>query len=756
MKSLFSALLAGTLLSASYGTYAQSVAKLSPITKKYLHEIEQYAGRLQPGYVYNEDNAGNIFISALIKVSDAAQAQSGLNGIGAHVGTKAGAVWTVKLPVQQVSAFTALPGIKYIQLDEPVFPQLDVARKTTRVDSVHGGYDLPMPYSGKDVVVGVIDFGFDYNHPTFYDTTYTNYRIKKVWQMNGSAAPPSGYTYGKEIVGDAAIKAEGTDDPKQNHGTSVAGMAAGSGYGSTATSSLRFRGMAYESDMVMVCVRRDSIGGQWMQGGFSDFLDGVNYIFDYATSVSKPCVVNISWGSQSGSHDGTSLFNEGVDALMGPGKIVVMSAGNEGEEKIHLSKTFTTTDTVIQSFLTFNPSVYKRTWVDVWGEPGKTFCAKATLYTAGLTEGPTTGFHCIDDAVTDMFLIGSNGIDTCFVQFITSAAEDNGKPRITVNIFNKTTDTVLVAVKGTDGKIDMWDEYYYYGFPYKFQSAFANYGTMWASQGNVTSTVSDMGSSMSTLLVGAYASKVGFTDINGNNWNYSGYVLANRLVPFSSRGPMIDGRIKPDIAAPGLTIATSMSSYDTSRTPTGTNSSSVIAKYTDPGSGKDYYYCEFIGTSASAPAASGIVALLLQANPALTPASLKDALFETAIKDSYTGAIPAAGNNNWGHGKINAYGALKKILTDLGTYTYTGTRPDCVLYPNPGNGNFLLDYSAPASEQVSIAVYDLAGRMIYHHYQQAVQGTNRFRIPLGNAVPGMYIVKLRTGNGEAAIQAIVR
>jgi subtilisin family serine protease len=691
-----------------------------------------------------------------VRVADADQAETALDAISAHVGTKAGAIWTVKVPIDKVAAFAVTPGIKYIQLDEPVFPNLDVARKTTKVDSVHGGYDLPMVYSGKDVVVGVIDFGFDYNHPTFYDTTYTNYRIKKVWQLNGSAAPPAGYTFGKELVGDAAIKAEGTDDPKQNHGTSVAGMAAGSGYGSTATSSLRFRGMAYESDLVMVCVRRDSIGGQWMQGGFSDFLDGVHYIFDYATSVSKPCVVNISWGSQSGSHDGTSLFNEACDAMTGPGKIVVMSAGNEGEEKIHMSKTFTATDTVINSFLTFSPATYKRTWIDIWGQPSKTFCAKATLYTAGLTAGPTTGYKCIDDAVTDMFLIGSNGIDTCFVQFITSSAEDNGKPRITVNIFNKTTDTVLVSVNGNDGSIDMWDEYYYYGFPYKFQSAFFSYGTPWATTGNNISTVSDMGSAQSVLLVGAYASKVGFTDMNGNNWSYSGYVLANRLVPFSSRGPMIDGRIKPDITAPGLTIATSMSSYDTSHTPTGSASSGVIAKYTDVTTSKDYYYCEFTGTSASSPAAPGVVALLLQANPALTPASLKTVLFETAIKDASTGALPAAGNNNWGHGKINAYGALKKILTDLSTITYTGAKPDCIVYPNPSNGNFVIDYTAKTGEPVSVAVYNIAGAMVYSKFWQVSQGNNRMSISLPEVAKGMYVVKVKSPNGAADMRVVLR
>ncbi len=744
------------MLLASATVFAQSKPGLSPRTKKYLHEMATFHGKKQPGYIYNTGADGTLYISALVKVTDEAVAQSRLDAIHAHIGTKAGSVWTVKVPVDKIVPFTETSGLSYVQLDEPLMPHLDVARRKTKVDSVHGGYDLPMPYSGKDVVVGIIDFGFDYNHPTFYDTLYTGYRIKKVWQMNGSAAPPSGYIYGKELVGDAAIKAEGTDDSKQNHGTCVGGMAAGSGYGGPSTAPSRFRGMAYAADLVMVCVRRDSIGDQWMEGSFSDFLDGVSYIFNYATSVGKPCVVNISWGSQSGSHDGTSLFAQACDAMTGPGKIVVMSAGNEGQENIHLSKTFTTTDTVINSFITYSPAHYRRTWVDIWGEATKTFCAKATLYTGGANiAGNSTGYKCIDNAITDMYLLGANGIDTCYVQFITSSAEPNGKPRITVNINNKTTDTVLISVNGNDGMVHMWDEYYYYGFPQRYQSQFSSCGKSWAVNGNTQSTVSDMGSANSVLLVGAYASKVSYIDINGNSLGYGTYVMVDRLAPFSSRGPMVDGRVKPDLTAPGITIATAQSSYDTSYTETGTNSTGTVYKYTDPGTSKNYYYSEFTGTSASSPAAAGIVALLLQADPSLTPASLKTALFTTTIKDSYTGALSSP-NNSWGYGKINAYGALKKVLAGVGTYLYTGIQPDCVVFPNPSEGRFMVDYTAPAGETVTLAVYDMAGRMVHNQLWQVAVGTNRTNINLANATPGMYVVKLRTKTGTADMKVVVK
>lgn len=262
--------------------------KLSPLTRHYLQQVRKtQQGEKIPGYIYNKRPDGKVYLSALIKVSDAEVAAEGLKDLGAFVGTKAGKIWTVKVPMENVVPFTKLDGISYIQLDEPVKKDLNVARKTTRVDSAQAGYGLPKGYSGEGVVVGVIDFGFDYNHPTFYDTTGAGYRIKTVWEMNSTGTPPTGYSYGKEITDTNAIKAALTDNAVQTHGSGTAGMAAGSGFGGPGN---KYRGMAYAADIALVGVRRDSIGGQWMEGSFSDFLDGVAYIFNYAHSDRKSVV----------------------------------------------------------------------------------------------------------------------------------------------------------------------------------------------------------------------------------------------------------------------------------------------------------------------------------------------------------------------------------------------------------------------------------------------------------------------------------
>ena len=753
MKKIKLALFA---LSISFATLAQEATPiLSPLTKAYLIDVAQSNSNqnMPKGYLYKKRVDGKACISAIIKIQNdkGSLVQEALTKLNVTVGTKAGNIWTVQVPLENVVSFTKTSGIHYIQIDEPLVPNLDIARKTTRVDSVHGGYALPMGYSGKGVLVGVIDFGFDYNHPTFYDTLGTKYRIVKAWEMGTNGIPPAGYSYGHEISDTTALKAQGTDNAAQTHGTGVAGLSSGSGYGSP--TSGRFRGIAYESEMVFVGVRRDSLGSQWLTGGFSDFIDGVSYLMNYAKSVGKPIVVNISWGSHSGPHDGSSLVNQAFDTLAGEGKIIVMSAGNDGNTNIHLSKSFTSTDTVVNTFLGFSSNAYKRTWIDIWGDTAKTFCVNTTLYSKGIP-GASTGKICIDNTTKNQMLISANGLDTCFVQTISSSAEYNLKPRVTINIFNKATDSVNISVSANAGNINMWNEYYYYGYQYKYNSTFINLAFPWATAGNSETTISDMGAGKSTLLVGAYISKTSFVDVNGIPRTYGG--TAGRYATFTSKGPYIDGRIKPDITAPGLTIATASNSWNTAYSDTGDLSTNTVAKFTHPITSKDYYYSEFSGTSAASPISAGIVALMLQLNPKLSPAKVNSIIASTAITDFYTGTIAPEGSTLWGHGKINAYGAIRKLQKELNAPTFSGLKNlDCVLFPNPNTGGFTLDFISEQEQSITIKVLDLSGKTIFDQQFKASLGQNIIPVKLHEAAKGLYIVTVKGKDGIVSIKTLV-
>lgn len=724
--------------------------KLSAFTQRYLR-LQQHSGQNAapvPQYVYKIIN-GKTYISGLIKVNKDID-QSRLDALGVYTGTKAGNVWTTQIPLDRVTEFTNMPGISYICLDEPLVPAMDSARRQTRADSAQKGINLPLPVTGKNVILGIIDAGFDFNHPGMFDTTYSRYRIRKVWTQKLTGTPPAGFAYGHELTDSNMVKAAGYDTAIMSHGAHVAGIAGGSGYGSNAANN-RFRGMAYESDMVLVGIMPDPM--QWISTGASDIVDGLNYIFTYAASVSMPAVVNLSWGSTIGTHDGSSLFSEACDALTGPGKIFVCAAGNNGQDTVHLQKAFSATDTSVSTFVTFSPYLDTNklgTWLDVWGDTAKPFCLGVQLYN-GATAIDSTGFVCLDDNDYTFKLVGSNG-DTCTVSITTAVSDYNNRPHAFVDIQSKVKDNICLTVKATDGVVNMWEGYVLP--PSGYYGALKQLGYPWAVSGDAKMTVSDIGTTKSAITVGAYASKVSFVNISGTALSYPG-ASKGKMAPFSSPGQTADNRIKPDITAPGFAVAASVSSFDTSYKVGGPNYNGVISQYTDGVSGRTYKYAMLAGTSMAAPCVAGIVAMMLQINPLLTPDDTKAIINATAIKDIHTGVLPPEGTNLWGHGKINGYAAIN-YLAQKASVKHVNMDPlDCIVYPNPNKGTYTISYTSKINEQATIEVYDAAGKLVSSNKWQVSRGGNTHEMNLAGLPKGMYFTKVSAGKGYNTIKTIV-
>ena len=132
------------------------------------------------------------------------------------------------------SAFT-YPGIEYLEVAEKIAPELDGALVDTHADLVHAGVDLPQPFTGKNVLIGIVDWGFDYTHPMFYDTSLNYSRILASWdQVKKIGTPPVGFNHGALYAGpdELALAQHDTLSPLTDyHGTHVAGIAGGSGGG---------------------------------------------------------------------------------------------------------------------------------------------------------------------------------------------------------------------------------------------------------------------------------------------------------------------------------------------------------------------------------------------------------------------------------------------------------------------------------------------------------------------------------------------
>lgn len=137
----------------------------------------------------------------------------------------------------------------------------------------------------------------------------------------------------------------------------------------------------------------------------------------------------------------------------------------------------------------------------------------------------------------------------------------------------------------------------------------------------------------------------------------------DQVAPFSSRGPTADGTSKPDLVAPGITIVANRavgSTIDTMRP--------------EARVGRDYF--KGTGTSQATAIVSGVAALVLQANPALTPDEVKATLVGTTS--------PAlAGQDGAGAGLVHAAAAV----SGAGAGTFVGARPNAGVEPSSGRGS---------------------------------------------------------------------
>ena len=180
-------------------------------------------------------------------------------------------------------------------------------------------------FTGKDVIVGIIDTGIDIKHEDFKNPDGTT-RILYIWDQTLDGVPPSDFTFGAECTKADIDAGSCTHTDFVGHGTQVSGIAAGNGRATgNGYPANRYMGMAPEAGLIVVNAYEPGAGF------FTDrIIDAISYIQSRAEALGMPVVINMSLGTQDCPHDGTSLLARAVDAASGPGKIFSISAGNEG------------------------------------------------------------------------------------------------------------------------------------------------------------------------------------------------------------------------------------------------------------------------------------------------------------------------------------------------------------------------------------------------------------------------------------------
>jgi subtilisin family serine protease len=171
---------------------------------------------------------------------------------------------------------------------------------------------------------------------------------------------------------------------------------------------------------------------------------------------------------------------------------------------------------------------------------------------------------------------------------------------------------------------------------------------------------------------------------------------------FSSKGPLITGKMKPDVSAPGGNITSAVNSY--------TNASYTFAASV-PFNGRNYPFGKASGTSRASPAAAGVAALVLQANPNLSAEQVRNILRETAREDIRTGSLPDSGHVQWGHGKVDAMAAVLKALS-ISNMELIGTGNSVSVFPNPSQGKVQINSLNWPTDGLEAEIFDSMGRRI--------------------------------------------
>lgn len=652
------------------------------------------------------------------------------------VGTKSGDIWTVKATRSQTLLMLQSPAVIRLELSRVMFPKFKTDSASRYASKVHlvqnqpFGAGISTPFTGKDVIVGIIDIGFQPDHPTFYDTSGQVNRVVRYWdQLDETGTPPAGFTYGSlhSTLSDMLQKV----DPDELHGSHVAGIAGGSGFGSK---NRMYAGTAYESDLVFVNIKYyDNLIPASAKGDLlvasPAIIDGLNYIFSYADSVGNPAVVNLSWGMHTGPHDGTSLFDLAIENLTGKGKIFVGAAGNSGWSRTHIGALIQT-DT-LRTLPYNNRNVrddIEDMYIDMWGSAGTDFeIALGLADTNGFMIGTTSFFSTQRDTIIQGILTVPNASFTLdsleYHLSIVSRYSANNKPNILFELKNYTPQTrrTTLFVTSDSSEVHAWNSGQILSWGEGgFSAAFWGHPNMPGFTGGDASYIvgENGGTGKETITVGAYNSSVNMVAIDGSPI-YGGW--GNRS-QFSSRGPTIDGRIKPDISAPGENVisAYNRNAYRFHQNP------SIVDTFIWKGN-KDYWGAAS-GTSMASPNAAGIIALFLQMNDSLDPEMIRNILHHSAIEDQATGSVP---NNEWGHGKIDAYEGLRYIQTALGT---AEIKPETwKVFPNPTSGAI---HVWGASENATYQVYDLQGRLLLSGFLIE----NRAQVDLSS---GLYILLIQ-------------
>ena len=531
----------------------------------------------------------------------------------------------------------------------------DTMRIWQNIDSVHAG-DLPLSgsFTGKDVIIGYIDTGIDYNHADFKNADGST-RVLYYWDHTlpfNAGLTPGKYGYG-QVWDSSHVNATTITSMDNNaHGTTVSGAGSGNGL-ATGT----HKGAAPESDIIVVETNFN------LPNWELTVADGVDFIFSMADTLGKPAIVNTSLGTYFGGHDGLDPASQIIDSLLdaSTGRIVVAAAGNAGNKgKWHL-KGAVDADT---SFCWFqvnmssgfgSPAVYLDLWSDTADFKNVNFSFAADKVSPSFNFRARTQSYNIQTLLNtttiDSIMVGPNKLAP--VEFYCE--EVNGVYHVEAVLQNIDSTAYYYRFETTGtGSYDLWSGAWL-GASNIVSTGLPSVGVFPAiahyhSPDTLSTTVSSWTCSPKVVTVGNFTNRKQYIDFAMNT--YIGVQAPGELSINSSKGPSRTGLIKPDVSASGDLILAACPLW-LSASLQGSNPGMLDVGGQHVRNG---------GTSMASPVIAGIAALYLEKCPNSTYQDFLDDLHTNAWEDSQTGITP---NVAYGYGRINAFQLLSQTNFDV-------------------------------------------------------------------------------------------
>lgn len=581
--------------------------------------------------------------------------------------------YSIEIPAENVVPFSQSEAVFNIEFSlSPGVALGDTMLIQTRANLVQQLVSpLREEYSGKGVILGVIDSGIEWRHEDFKDSTGKT-RILNIWDQGVPYNPSlqaANYNYGVEWDSshiNSGITSHDDKAVENGHGSNVTGAAASNG-----RANGNFKGVAPEVNIISVAT--DFNKPNWLQ----TVVEATDYLFKKGDSLGMPVVINASVGTYLGSHDGLDIAARMIDILIKQknGRAFVCAAGNAGRFSFHLRQA-PQNDTVFTWFehepqlFSGLGGVYFEVWSDTADFNRMGFSIGADRPTANSFEfRGRTAFAQAKNRINQLYLdsiISPSGNHLAYVStFIT---ESQGRYKMEVAIENPDSSQYRYRLESTgNGVLDVWSSFGILRTSDIIKNNLPS-PTQWPPiskyqrPDSLQTIVSSFSALPSVITVGNYVNRNTYTDVTGTLRNMG--KTPGQISENSSLGPNRLGYLKPDLSSAGDYMFAA-----------GRLATIQQAIQSNPAKvSQDSLHFRNGGTSMASPTVAGMVALLFEKCNTLSYQAVKTKLINSIRTDGFTVNLP---NPKWGYGKADAHQLLSNEV-----FTPTLTQQTAVLCGN--------------------------------------------------------------------------